>query len=212
MIFRKEKTENSKALIVPDENDNDPGCARNWEFTIFEENMPEDWRTRICEHHIPWVESPLRDRDRGDTTGRFRKAHVLILLLYPYPVDRRCAEKIETDVNGCYLRERKGNRRKLVRALANLDESNAYSRYERSKILGHCGADMTALLRPTSDERKVYTEEILDYIEEARPQSFSELLIYAARYRFSDWYVTLCDESFTEGLARGRIASVKKRR
>ena len=37
--------------------------ARNWSLVVYPESAPENWRDILDDYHIPWVESPLHDKD-----------------------------------------------------------------------------------------------------------------------------------------------------
>ncbi|HDT7711324.1 TPA: replication protein, partial [Enterococcus faecium] len=37
--------------------------TRNWTFVVYPESAPENWREFLDELHVPWVESPLHDKD-----------------------------------------------------------------------------------------------------------------------------------------------------
>ena len=37
--------------------------ARTWTFILYPESAPENWRYILDGYHIPWVESPLHDKD-----------------------------------------------------------------------------------------------------------------------------------------------------
>ena len=54
--------------------------ARTWTFILYPESAPENWRDILDGYHIPWVESPLHDRD-VNPDGTVKKAHRHIILL-----------------------------------------------------------------------------------------------------------------------------------
>ncbi|MEL1068170.1 Rep family protein, partial [Campylobacter coli] len=55
--------------------------TRNWTFFVYPESAPENWRDVLNEMHIPWIESPLHDKD-VDSNGELEKAHWHILILF----------------------------------------------------------------------------------------------------------------------------------
>ena len=53
--------------------------TRSWTFVLYPESAPADWRDKLDDYHIEWVESPLHDRDlNGDGTPKKPHIHVLL--------------------------------------------------------------------------------------------------------------------------------------
>src|SRR5699024_11179639 len=48
--------------------------TRNWTFVVYPESAPEDWREIIDDLHVPWIESPLHDKD-VNPDGEIKKPH-----------------------------------------------------------------------------------------------------------------------------------------
>ena len=55
--------------------------ARTWTFVAYPESAPENWRDILDGYHIPWVESPLHDKD-VNPDGTVKKAHRHVILLF----------------------------------------------------------------------------------------------------------------------------------
>lgn len=55
--------------------------ARMWTFVVYPESAPENWRDILSDYHIPWVESPLHDKD-VNPDGEVKKAHWHIILFF----------------------------------------------------------------------------------------------------------------------------------
>lgn len=41
--------------------------TRAWTFIVYPDSAPDNWRDILDELHIPWVESPLHDKDQNPT-------------------------------------------------------------------------------------------------------------------------------------------------
>ena len=54
--------------------------ARNWSLVVYPESAPENWRDILDDYHIPWVESPLHDKDINPD-GEIKK-HIGILVYF----------------------------------------------------------------------------------------------------------------------------------
>ena len=53
--------------------------TRAWTFIVYPDSAPSDWRDIIDDLHIPWVESPLHDRDQNPM-GDQKKPHWHVLI------------------------------------------------------------------------------------------------------------------------------------
>lgn len=84
--------------------------------------------------------------------------------------------------------------RGLVRYMAHLDNPEKFQ-YDISKIVGHCGADVSELLKPSSSERYNLIREMINYVKDNSICEFQDLMDYASANRFDDWFPLLCDNS-----------------
>ncbi|WP_438765663.1 Rep family protein, partial [Enterococcus sp. AZ186] len=55
--------------------------TRNWTCVIYPESAPENWREILDDMCIPWVESPLHDKD-VNPDGEIKKSHWHVLLMF----------------------------------------------------------------------------------------------------------------------------------
>lgn len=75
------------------------GRTRNWVFILYPESAPEDWRTKLDDLLIEWVESPLHDKD-VNPGGEPKKPHWHILLLFSGSKSYEQIVEITLSVNG----------------------------------------------------------------------------------------------------------------
>lgn len=163
---------------------------RNWTFLVYPESAPANWRDLIDEYHVPWVESPLHDKD-VNADGQVKKSHWHVLIMFDgvktFEQILEITEKINSPIP-----EKVANTKGLVRYMAHLDNPEKYQ-YSRADIQGHAGADVVALLEVTKKERYLLIREMIDYISENDVTEFVDLMSYAAVERFDDWFPMLCD-------------------
>lgn len=166
--------------------------TRNWTFVLYPESAPENWRVILDDMHVLWVESPLHDRDMNED-GTPKKAHYHILISFE---GNKSYEQIKeiTDALCQPIPIPCQSPKGLVRYMIHLDNPEKYQ-YDRSKIIGHGGADIQELLKPTSSNRYKLIKEMIEYVEENDIIYFAQLLKYASCYRFDDWFPLLCDNS-----------------
>lgn len=168
------------------------GRTRNWTFLVWVDSAPENWRDIIDEEHIQWVESPLHEKDINPD-GEIKKPHWHILVLYEsvktYEQVKELTDKLHTTIP-----QKAASVKGMVRYMAHLDNPEK-AQYSITEIIGHGGVDITALLRPSSSERYQLIAEMMDYVQDSDIIEMEDLLMYARRERFDDWFPLLCDNS-----------------
>lgn len=165
---------------------------RNWSFIVYPESAPDNWRELLDEQHIEWVESPLHDRDLN-ADGEPKKPHWHVLVMFEGKKGYEQILELTTGVKGT-VPQKVQSAKGLVRYMAHLDNPQKVQ-YDRSLIVGHGGADVAELLKPTASARYVLLKEISDFIQENEVYEFEELWYYAMNNRFDDWFPLLCDSS-----------------
>lgn len=164
--------------------------TRNWTFFVYPESAPENWRDVLNEMHIPWIESPLHDKD-VDSNGELKKAHWHILILF-------ASKKSYEQVREITLRLKAPNPQKvmdlkgMVRYFAHMDDPNKFQ-YSKSEIIGHAGADPLIYLSANSGERYQLIKEMISFVKENDIDEIQDLIDYAMENRFDDWFPLLAD-------------------
>lgn len=165
---------------------------RNWTFILYPDSAPENWRQVLDDLHIEWVESPLHDKDKNPTEEE-KKPHWHILLCFDGKKSYEQILDITTSIHGS-IPKRVSSTRGLVRYMAHLDNPEKHQ-YSRSDIIGHGGADVAQMLKPTSSCRYEIMEDMIKYIEENNVTSFTKFVYYAMYTHRDDWFPLLCDNS-----------------
>ena len=166
--------------------------TRNWTFFVYPDSAPENWRDILDEMHMPWIESPLHDKD-VDANGELKKAHWHILLLFG-------SKKSYEQVREITLRLKAPNPQKVmnlkgvVRYFAHMDDPDKFQ-YSKSEIIGHAGADPLIYLSASSGERYQLIKEMISFVKENEVDEIQDLIDYAMENRFDDWFPLLCDNS-----------------
>lgn len=166
--------------------------TRSWTFVLYEDSAPENWRDILDDMHIEWIESPWHDKDINGN-GEPKKKHKHILLLFQ---GKKSYEQIKelTDMLNQPIPQRCHNAKAMVRYMAHLDNPEK-AQYNPSDIIGHGGADVSDMLRPSSSERYTIIKDMIDYIRSAGITEFQDLMDYAADVHYDDWFPLLCDNS-----------------
>lgn len=166
--------------------------TRNWTFIVYPDSVPTDWRDRLDNNYIPWIESPLHDKD-FNADGTHKKPHCHILLLFDGKKSYNQVLDISASINGT-VPQRCANAKGLVRYMAHLDNPEK-AQYDLQDIIGHCGADVSTYLKCTGTSRYALIREMLDYVAHNDIFEFKDLVYYAMNNRFNDWFPLLCDNS-----------------
>jgi hypothetical protein len=181
-----------KKSIMSSTKKDGTGRTRNWTLVVYPESAPEQWRSILDDEHIEWVESPLHDKDiNADKT--IKKPHWHILLIYESVKTYEQVKEL-TDKLNCPIPQKCASPKGLVRYMCHMDNPEKVQ-YSKLDIIGHGGADVSELLKPSSSERYVLIAEMMDYVQEKNITEMEDLLYYARIKRFDDWFPLLCDNS-----------------
>lgn len=166
--------------------------TRNWTFVVYPESAPENWREIIDDLHVPWVESPLHDRD-VNPDGELKKPHWHVMIMFSsnksYSQIREITMKLRSPNP-----QKVANAKGMVRYFAHIDNPEKYQ-YKKADILSHAGAEISGYLSVTTAERYELINEMMEFIGDQKITEIKDLLDYARCERFDDWFPLLCDNS-----------------
>lgn len=166
--------------------------TRNWTFVVYPESAPENWREIIDELHVPWVESPLHDKD-VNPDGELKKPHWHVMIMFSsnksYSQIREITSKLRSPNP-----QKVANAKGMVRYFAHMDNPEKYQ-YKKSDIIAHAGAEIASYLSVTKAERYELINEMMEFVDSQGIIEMKNLLDYARCERFDDWFPLLCDNS-----------------
>lgn len=165
------------------------GRTRNWCAVVYPESAPENWKEILDDLHLRWVESPLHDCDTNPT-GEVKKAHWHILLLFEGKKSQEQVAEMLAPLN-CPLPQIVHEVRGNVRYMAHLDNPEKFQ-YSVSDIIGHGGADLADLLKPTASERHEIIRQMITWCKDNKIVEFQDLMDYAMDCEPS-WFDALSD-------------------
>jgi len=166
--------------------------TRNWNFILYPDSAPENWRNMISETHIEWLESPLHDVDINPD-GTQKKPHYHVTLLFPTNKSYEQVKKITDSVNATIpvrCQSVKGSIRYMVHK-----DNPEKTQYDWDKIKCYGGADLNVLCAPTATERQQIQEEIMTYIRKSGIIEFADIVSYAMDNGLKDWFNVLMNYS-----------------
>lgn len=169
------------------------GRTRNWNFILYPESAPKDWRDIINETRIEWVESPVHDLDvnpkwteDSPEDEKFKKAHHHITLLFPshksYEQVKQLTDSLTAPIP-IPCQSVKGS----IRYMVHKDNPEKYQ-YDWNDIKCHGGADLDSLCMASQSERIRIQEDIVDFIKINDVTEFEELVDYTRSEGLKDWF------------------------
>lgn len=166
--------------------------TRNWTFVVYPESAPQNWREIIEDVHVPWVESPLHDKD-VNPDGEIKKAHWHVMVMFSsnktYEQIREITLKLASPNP-----QKVANAKGMVRYFAHMDNPEKFQ-YSKNEIIAHSGAEIDTYLSATKAERYELIREMMNFINENKIIEMKDILDYSMRERFDDWFPLLCDNS-----------------
>lgn len=183
--------------------------TRNWTFIVYPESAPENWREMIDELHVPWVESPLHDKD-VNADGELKKSHWHVLIFYSGKKSFSQVKELTSSINASHP-QKCVNAKGMIRYFAHIDNPEKY-RYSKNDIIAHAGADISKYLTNTGGEKLKLLAEIQDWIDENNCIEFEYLARYARNERYDDWYDIIVNQStlFLNTYIRSKRNCIKK--
>lgn len=166
--------------------------TRNWTFVLYPESAPSNWKELLDEIRVPWVESPLHDKD-VNPDGTLKKHHWHIALFFSSKKSYSQILEI-TEMLNCPVPQKIENAKGMIRYFIHLDNPEKHQ-YEKDGLLCHCGADVSKYFTQTGGDKLKIVAEMNDWIDENNCTEFADLVDYARRYRFDDWYEVIVNQS-----------------
>lgn len=167
--------------------------VRDWTFVVYPgDSCPENYVDILDELHVPWVESPLHDKDIN-ADGTPKKPHKHIGLFFQGKKSYEQILEISQKVNGT-IPQKTQSAKGLVRYFAHLDNPEK-AQYSVADVVAHGGIDLSSLLAPTSAERLQLLREIMQFCVESDIFEFSDLCQYAMDNHYDTWFPVLVDHN-----------------
>lgn len=182
----------------------------NWNFILYPESAPANWRDVINDTHIEWVESPLHDKD-VNPDGTEKKAHYHITLLYPGKKSFEQVKELTDGLNSpipIKCQSVKGS----IRYMVHKDNPEKFQ-YNWSEIKTHGGADLSALCSPTATERLQIQKDIISFICDNDIIELCDLVTCVRQIGNDDWLNIIANHStiFLNAYLRSRRHKAEKK-
>lgn len=161
---------------------------RNFACVVYPESAPENWLETVAESKIPVFVSPLHDKDINPN-GEPKKAHYHVISMYDGKKSADQAREFFESFGGVGCEVVKSIRG-YARYLCHMDNPEK-AQYSQEDVKCYGGADFAKTVDLPTDKYKC-VKEMMQFCDENGNYSYSDLLEYAAEFRF-DWFRILCD-------------------
>ena len=164
--------------------------ARVWSFIVYPESINPNWRYILDDTHIPWLESPLHDKDLNPT-GEEKKSHIHVLLSFDGKKSYEQVKEI-TDSISATIPIRVQNIKGMIRYFVHLDNPDK-AQYDINGLVCHNGFDISDAFTVSKLQRYEIIAQMMEYIEDNAVTEFTSFETYCRIFRRSDWFPLLCD-------------------
>ena len=161
--------------------------TRNWATAVYPDSCPNDWIHILEDFHVPFLVSPLHDRDL-DASGNYKKPHYHLLLRFDSVKTSDQAIEIFSSVNGVGC-EKISSLRGYARYLCHLDDPDK-AQYDVNDV--YCYREDYATLISLPTDKYDSIAAMIDYVDREQIISYAHLLRYAKNYN-EIWFRVLCD-------------------
>lgn len=166
--------------------------ARTWTCVVYPDSAPDNWRDLLIEQTIPFVISPLHDKDIN-ADGTPKKPHWHLLLTFPGMKSYKQVCKMIEPLNGtipmvCH------SAKAMTRYFAHLDNPEK-AQYNIADIEAYGGIDLQELLKPTSSNRYEYIAQMIAWCAQNDIIEYKDLMEYAITEKYDTWFPVLCDSA-----------------
>lgn len=153
--------------------------STTWTFLVYPESAPDNWLDILKGLHVPFILSPLHDKDIKDkTTGELKKTHYHCIIKFK---SKKSFTQVKNDVcdnlNGP-IPQPVVDFAMMVRYLAHLDDPEKYQ-YNIEDIQVYGNIDVKEYIYSKRDYQYEVLKEILDFCQKYDIQEFSTIINYA---------------------------------
>lgn len=157
--------------------------TRNWAMIVYPESAPEDWREILDDLHIPWIASPLHDKD-SNPDGTKKKPHWHVILTFENKKSFHQIKEIADKLNAP-IPQACESLRGYIRYLVHTDNPEKYQ-YDKADIENHGVADIARYFQNTASIRAIL-KALTSYIRDEEVTNYADFMEYAIE-KGDDWF------------------------
>lgn len=163
--------------------------TRNYSCILYPESADSDFGSKLKNFHVPYLLSPLHDKDKDDV-GNIKKPHFHLIVCFDSVKTIQQFIDIVKPLGGVGA-EPLNSLRSYARYLCHLDDPEKF-RYDIEKVESY-NIDYLSVINQSEDRYQAISDMQV-FCDERQIYSFSELCKFCRVYR-PDWFRLLCDNS-----------------
>lgn len=179
--------------------------STTWTFIVYIDSAPENWIKILKGLHVPFVISPLHNKDvRDPETGELKKPHYHCIIRFR---SKKSFKQVKSEIcdklNGP-IPQPVGDFSMMVRYLVHLDDPDKYQ-YKKEDIKVYGNIDVNEYIYSKKEYQFEMLKEILDFCEKFDIQEYSTIVNYA-KDEHPSWfpYVTKIFRSAVDSYVRSQ--------
>ena len=157
--------------------------TRNWAMIVYPESAPEDWREILDDLHIPWIASPLHNKD-VNPDGTKKKPHWHVILTFENKKSFHQIKAIADKLNAT-IPQTCESLRGYIRYLVHTDNPEKFQ-YSKADIENHGVADIEKYFQNTASIRTIL-KALTRHISDEEVTNYADLIEYAMA-KGDDWF------------------------
>ena len=172
---------------------------RNATFLVYPDSAPENWIEILREQHVPFIVSPLHDKDKdlseldGDLCLLPKKAHYHVAICCEGVHSLDYFQDLSKLVNGT-IAWKIENLRSMLRYFCHMDNPEKYQ-YNPNDLRAYCGADLSALYKLQGQQLLDAVRNIIQTVREQGIFSFQDLVYYLHDSNQEDWLAIVTQQA-----------------
>lgn len=167
-----------KKIDLDDEKKKIDKRSQYWSFIVYPESAPDNWKEILDDLVIPWVCSPLHDKDEViiDGVKKPKKEHWHIIMKTGKKSYRQVKEFSDLVCGAPPVAVQ--DPAAMTRYLIHMDHENKYQ-YDKKDIECHCGYDCKDWLGLTSRQQLKLLSDMITLCREQEIDEFTDLYFWA---------------------------------
>ncbi|GGB87226.1 replication protein [Glycocaulis alkaliphilus] len=172
-----------------------------WTTILYPESAPSNFLDLLKDFHIPFLLSPLHDKD-VDANGVVKKSHYHLVLYFDSLKSASQAQVVFDAIGGVGCQSVQSPV-SYARYLIHADDSDKYQ-YSAEDVVAY-GLDYMQCSLNEKSQKYLGISDVISYVIENNIQSFSRLLIVSSQLN-RHIFETVCDNAY---LVKAFITSIK---
>ena len=158
--------------------------STTWTFLVYPDSAPADWINLLKNLHVPFIISPLHDKDvKDETTGELKKPHYHCIVRFRSKKSFSQIKEAICDKINSPIPQPVVDFPMMVRYLVHLDDPDKYQ-YNIEDIQTYGNIDVMEYIYDKKDYQYEVLKEILDFCQKFDVQEYSTILNYAKDERW----------------------------